>query len=290
MRVCVTGKRGQVVACLLERAAPVGVEVVACGRPELDLARPDSIAPALEGVRPDVVVNAAAVTAVDEAEGDPAGTHLVNAEGAGHVASAAKRLGLPVVQISTDYVFDGQAGRPYLEDDTPRPLSVYGRSKLEGERLVALANPRHLILRTAWVYSPFGRNFLTFMLATARARKVIEVASVQRGSPTSGLDLADAILRLAKQLCSNTPYHGVFHFAGGGSTTRGGQVRFILETSRQLGGPFADVCEPTDAPPERAPRPRDSSLCSTKFSRTFNWPIPEWRESTEAAVARQLAG
>ena len=289
MRVCVTGKRGQVVACLLERAAAAGVEVVTCGRPELDLARPESIAPALESTRADVVVNAAAVTAVDEAENDPGTTHAVNADGAGHVAAAAAALGVPVVHISTDYVFDGRAGQPYSEDDAPQPLSAYGRSKLEGERLVAIANPRHVVLRTAWIYSPFGRNFLTFVMARARTQAVIEVASVQRGSPTSGFELADAILHLAKQLCSDAPRYGTFHFAGRESTNRGDQARFILEASKRLGGPSAEVCDLAGTPSAGAPRPRDSSLCSTKFSNTFNWPLLEWRRSTEAAVARLLA-
>lgn len=288
MRVAVTGMRGQLVRCLQDRAAAFGATVIAIGRPQLDLGRPESIAPALRDAQPDVVVNAAAITAVDDAEDNPQLAQAVNAEGAGHVAAAAAVLGVPVIHVSTDYVFDGRAGRPYAEDDATNPLSVYGRTKLEGERLVAGANPDHIVLRTAWVYSPFGTNFLPSTIKAARTKDILEVPSEQFGSPTSGLDLADAILHAASRLIRGEGARGIFHFAGRGSTNRANQARHILAASKARGGPFADVKD-VASPPARAPRPRDSRLSSERFAATFGWLIPDWRSSTDAAVAQLLS-
>ena len=153
-----TGSRGQVVGALVARAPALGAEVVACGRPQLDLLELTTIEPALRAARPDVVVSAAAYTAVDRAESEPELAHAINGLGTGAVAAAAAALGIPVVHLSTDYVFAGDLDRRYIEDDATGPLCAYGRSKLAGELAVAAAHPDHVILRTAWVYSPFGRT------------------------------------------------------------------------------------------------------------------------------------
>ncbi len=182
MRILVTGAHGQVVTSLLERA-PLGVEVVAMGRPDLDLADPASIANAFDGEVADLVVNAAAFTAVDKAESEEALATRVNGEGAGLVAGAARALGAPIIQLSTDYVFDGAADRPYREDDPTGPIGAYGRSKLAGEEAVAAANPRHVILRTAWVYSPFGANFVKTMLRLGETRREVRVVADQFREP-----------------------------------------------------------------------------------------------------------
>lgn len=155
---------------------------MALGRPELDLADPGSILPALAAATPDLVVSAAAYTAVDQAEDEPELAFAINATGAGAVAAAAERLGVPVIHLSTDYVFDGRLDRPYLEDDATAPQSVYGASKLAGEEAIARAHPRHLILRTAWVHSPFGKNFVRTMLRLAAERDEIRVVSDQWGT------------------------------------------------------------------------------------------------------------
>ena len=174
MRLLVTGTAGQVARSLLERGAGHrDVEVVALGRPDLDLERPASVRTAIEAARPDIVVSAAAYTAVDKAEDEPDLAYAVNAAGAGAVAAAAAGLGVPVIHLSTDYVFGGDADRPYGETDATAPMGGYGRTKLAGESAVAEANPRHLILRTAWVYSPFGRNFVKTMLRLAADRDEI---------------------------------------------------------------------------------------------------------------------
>ncbi|RWE00373.1 MAG: NAD-dependent epimerase/dehydratase family protein, partial [Mesorhizobium sp.] len=180
MRLAVTGREGQVAASLIERGGS-DVEVVAIGRPVLDLARPDTIFAALEAARPDIVVSAAAYTAVDQAEDEKDLAFAINAAGAGKVAEAAAKLGAPVIQLSTDYVFDGSKDGAYVETDKTAPLGVYGASKLAGEEAVAAANPRHLILRTAWVYSPFGRNFVKTMLRLASDRDEVSVVADQWG-------------------------------------------------------------------------------------------------------------
>ena len=290
MRIAVTGREGQVARSLAERAGP-GVEIVLVGRPELDLADPGSIAPALAAARPDLVVSAAAYTAVDQAEDEPALAQAVNGAGAGAVAKAAHDLGVPVVHLSTDYVFDGSRDGPYLETDPTGPIGSYGASKLAGEREVAAANARHAILRTAWVYSPFGKNFVRTMLRLAEGRDELSVVADQHGNPTSALDIADAILHAAPQLVSGrTDVFGIFHLAGTGDTHWADFARRILETSARHGGPSARVRDITTADfPTRARRPVNSRLSTAKFASTFGWTAPAWQDSTDLVVKRLLA-
>jgi dTDP-4-dehydrorhamnose reductase len=290
VRIAVTGKEGQVVSSLRERAACAeGLEVVALGRPELDLADPGSIFSALEAARPDIVVSAAAYTAVDQAEDEPELAFAVNAAGAGSVAEVAERLGVPVIHLSTDYVFDGKADQPCREDDAVAPQSVYGASKLAGEDAVARANSRHLILRTAWVYSPFGKNFVRTMLRLAPDRDEIAVVSDQWGNPTSAFDIANGILQAAKRLGEDHAFSafGVYHLAGSGETNWSGFARHILDTSRRHGGPHAVVRDiATSEYPTKAQRPANSRLSTDKFASAFGWSAPDWRRSTEAVVER----
>ncbi|MBZ9755790.1 dTDP-4-dehydrorhamnose reductase [Mesorhizobium sp. ESP6-5] len=293
MRLLVTGRDGQVAASLLAAGqARAGVEVVAIGRPELDLARPDTIIDAIAGAKPDIVVSAAAYTAVDQAEDEPDLAFAVNATGAGKVAEAAARLGVPVIHLSTDYVFDGTKADAYVETDPTAPLGVYGASKLAGEQAVASANPRHLILRTAWVYSPFGKNFAKTMLRLAADRDEISVVSDQWGNPTSALDIADAILHTAALLHGDKDFaaFGTYHLAGTGETNWSGFARHILDTSRGFGGPWARVRDITTMDyPTKARRPVNSRLSSAKFASAFAWTAPDWRKSTEKAAARLVS-
>ncbi|MCV3210533.1 dTDP-4-dehydrorhamnose reductase [Mesorhizobium sp. YC-39] len=294
MRLVVTGREGQVARSLGARAhAHPAVEIVFLGRPELDLAKPETIAPALAGAQPDLVVSAAAYTAVDQAEDEPELAFAVNGAGAGHVAEAAARLGVPVIHLSTDYVFDGSGEGAYTEDDKPAPRSVYGASKLAGEHAVARANPRHLILRTAWVYSPFGRNFVKTMLKLAADRDEIAVVADQWGNPTSALDIADAILHLAAMLHGNKGFasFGVYHLAGTGETNWSGFARHILDTSQALGGPYARVRDiATVDYPTKAQRPSNSRLSTAKVASVFGWTAPDWRKSTQQVVHHFLSG
>ena len=288
MRIVVTGREGQVARSLLEAAqGRAGVEVIAIGRPELDLLRPDTVAEVLAASRPDLVVSAAAYTAVDQAEDEPEAAFAINAVGAGKVAEATARLGIPIIHLSTDYVFDGTAERPYVETDPTAPCSVYGASKLAGEQAVAAANPRHLILRTAWVYSPFGKNFVKTMLRLARDRDEIAVVADQWGNPTSALDIADAILRAAARIDGDGSFgeFGTYHLAGTGETNWSGFARHILDTSRVFGGPYAEVRDIATADyPTKVRRPPNSQLSSAKFAAAFGRATPKWRESVERVV------
>lgn len=292
MRLVVTGRDGQVATSLLEAGqGRDDVEVVAVGRPTLDLTQPDTVFDALAAVRPDLVVSAAAYTAVDQAEDQPDLAFAVNAVGAGKVAEAAAKLGVPVIHLSTDYVFDGSKDGAYVETDATAPLGVYGASKLAGELAVAAANPRHLILRTAWVYSPFGRNFVKTMLRLASDRDEIAVVSDQWGNPTSAFDIADAILHAAAMLRDDEAFdgYGIYHLAGTGETSWSGFARHILDTSQAFDGPWARVRDiATMDYPTKARRPANSRLSSAKFASTFGWTAPHWQHSTEKVVRRLL--
>ncbi|RWK23424.1 MAG: dTDP-4-dehydrorhamnose reductase [Mesorhizobium sp.] len=293
MRLAVTGREGQVAASLIEAArGRDDVEVVAVGRPVLDLARPDTVFSALEAARPDIVVSAAAFTAVDQAEEEKDLAFAINATGAGKVAETAARLGVPVVHLSTDYVFDGTKDGPYVETDATAPLGVYGASKLAGERAVAAANPRHLILRTAWAYSPFGWNFVKIMLKLAAERDEIAVVADQWGTPTSAFDIANAILHASAMLDrKSVASFGIYHLAGTGATSRSDFARYILDRSRELGGPYAQVHDIAMADyPTKARRPANSRLSMAKFDSVFGWNAPDWRRSTDEIVSRLVLG
>lgn len=290
MRIVVTGREGQVVSSLIEAVRDRhGMEVVALGRPDLDLADTGGIYEAIARTSPDVVVSAAAYTAVDQAEDEPDLAFRVNADGAGAVASAAARLGVPVVHLSTDYVFSGDLDRPYVETDPTGPVGVYGASKLAGEQAVASANPRHVILRTAWVYSPFGKNFVKTMLRLAADRGAVSVVADQIGNPTSALDIADGILSVAAQLTGDDSRFGLYHLAGTGETSWAGFASHIFDVSQQLGGPFARV-NPinTSDYPTKARRPANSRLQTTRLSEAFGWTAPDWRGSSRLSVRRNL--
>jgi dTDP-4-dehydrorhamnose reductase len=294
MRLIVTGTQGQVARSLIERAAAHDVEVVAIGRPELDLADARSIRRCLDGARADVVVNAAAYTAVDRAESEEELATRINGAGAGLVAEAARRMGAPVIHLSTDYVFDGTADRPYREDDAPAPIGAYGRSKLAGEAAVAAANPDHVILRTAWVYSPFGANFVKTMLRLGETRSEINVVADQRGGPTSALDIADAVIAVARGIAASSDRRsrtGVFHMTGGGEATWAEFAQAIFSEAEARGRkPVAVIPITTAQYPTPARRPANSRLDGTRLREVHGVALPDWRPSLKSCVARLLAG
>ncbi|WP_336810054.1 dTDP-4-dehydrorhamnose reductase [Bosea sp. MMO-172] len=291
LRIAVTGWTGQVVCAMLERV-PVGVEVIALRRPDLDLAVPKTVAPALRSARPDVIVNTAAYTAVDQAESEPELAMRVNGEAAGEAARAAAALGIPVIQLSTDYVFDGALARPYREDDLTGPISAYGASKLAGEQAVAAATENHAILRTAWIYSPFGKNFVKTMLQLAETRDEIGVVSDQAGCPTSALDIADAIFTVARNLTSRKDearLRGVFHMSATGEAVWADVAEAIFaERERQGGKPVRVKRIATDDYPTPARRPANSRLDCAKLALAHEVRLPEWQSSLRPCVARLL--
>ena len=292
MRFAVTGQNGQVARALAELAGRHGHDVVTLGRPELDLAEPDTIAPALRGVGADAVINAAAYTAVDKAESEPEVAMAVNGAGAGAVAAAAAALGLPVLQVSTDYVFDGSKPNPYVEEDAVAPLGAYGRSKLAGERAVAEANPRHAVLRTAWVYAPYGANFVRTMLRIAGNKPEVNVVADQHGCPTSALDIAATLLGVAVRMVEkpgDASLVGVFHMAARGQAVWADVAEAVFAASRAKGGPSAVVNRITTAEfPTQAKRPANSRLDCSKLERVYGLTLPDWRGPLERTVSRLL--
>lgn len=290
MRIAVTGKTGQIVSSLLERGAIAGHEVIALGRPEMDLADPASVVQALDEVASDVIVSAAAYTAVDKAESDSTLAHAVNDAGAGAVAQAAHRLGVPLVHVSTDYVFDGRLERPYVESDPTEPTGVYGASKLAGEQAVLAAyGDNSAVLRVAWVYSPFGANFVKTMLRLAGDRDELGVVADQVGNPTSALDIADAILQVATNMISDDSrsLRGVFHMTAQGDASWAEFAEAIFSGSAARGGPSALVKRITTADyPTPAMRPANSRLDCGLIARVHGVVLPDWRQSLETVMGR----
>jgi dTDP-4-dehydrorhamnose reductase len=290
LRIAVTGRTGQVVTALVERGAAAGHEVIALGRPELDLADPASVARALEAAAPQVVVSAAAYTAVDKAETETDLAYAVNGAGAGAVAQAARALGVPLVHVSTDYVFDGKLDRPYVESDPTGPTGVYGASKLAGEEAVLGAYPEgSAVLRVAWVYSPFGANFVKTMLRLAADRDEVSVVADQIGNPTSALDIADGILRVAANLVENDGpgMRGVFHMTARGEASWADFAQAIFAASAAAGGPSATVRRITTADyPTPATRPANSRLDCTRIAEVHGVALPDWQGALESVVTR----
>jgi dTDP-4-dehydrorhamnose reductase len=290
-RVLVTGRGGQL-ATGLEAALPAqGFEPVLVGQPEFEFDRPETVAAAFAAARADAVVNCAAWTAVDAAEDDEAGAFRANALGPAMVAAHCAAAGLPLVQVSTDYVFDGRKGAPYVEDDAPNPLGAYGRTKLAGEWAALAGNPRTIVLRTAWVFSPVGSNFLRTMLRLAAERPDLRVVADQQGSPTAAPDLADAIATVLLRLRDGgwrEEHRGVFHAVAAGATTWHGFAEAIFAAAAAHGGPRPRVRPVATADyPTRAMRPADGRLDTGRLARVFGVALPPWQQGL-ARVMRAL--
>jgi dTDP-4-dehydrorhamnose reductase len=287
--ILVAGKTGQLARCLADEAHRRGVALVTLGRPELDLTRTESLEEAVATLAPRAIVNAAAYTAVDKAEAEPTLAMAVNRDGAGALAAAAAQLGVPFIHVSTDYVFDGCKDAPYREQDAPCPIGAYGRSKLEGEAAVRAACPDGVILRTSWVYSPFGQNFVASMLRLAATREKVQVVDDQHGAPTAAPDLAAAILDLAERLTArrddDRDTGGIYHLAGAGETTWYGFAEAILAGWARRGH-RVPMLEPitTAQYPTPARRPANSRLDCGKIARVFGLRLPAWQSSLERCL------
>jgi len=290
MRIVVTGKTGQVVQSLLERGPGLGAEIVPLGRPELDLAQAARALDLIAAAKPDLVVSAAAYTAVDKAESEPELAFAVNADGPRAIGAAASLLGVPLIHISTDYVFDGSKATPWTEDDTPGPIGVYGTSKLAGERAVLETCPRSAILRIGWVYSPFGGNFAKTILRLAGERDRLRIVGDQTGSPSSALDVADGVLRVARNLIAEPDRKdllGVFHMGAGGEATWAEFAAAICDWLAETKGRKVTVEKITTAEyPTAARRPQNSRLDSRKLAAVHGYSMPPWRQSLPAVLNR----
>jgi dTDP-4-dehydrorhamnose reductase len=293
VRVLITGATGQLARALLQTCARRGVAAVAAGRPDFDLTDPAGVAAHIARTQPSIVVNAAAYTNVDKGETEPGLAHAINGEGAGVVAAACDRLGIPIIQLSTDYVFDGTKVSPYAPDNRPAPLNIYGQSKWEGERRVIAGNGNHIILRTAWLYSPYGSNFVTTILRLAATKEEVAVVNDQVGNPTYATHLADAITGIALQAVRDgvTDRSGIYHAAGCGVTTWCGLAEEVLRCSSRLGGPSTRVRAISSANyATAARRPANSQLDCGSLERAFGTVLPPWRAGVRDCVVRLLEG
>jgi dTDP-4-dehydrorhamnose reductase len=278
VKILLTGRNGQVGWELVRALAPLG-QVVAYDRTQLDLAVPDRIAGAVRAVKPDVLVNAAAYTAVDQAEREPAAAHAINAAAVAVLADEARRAGALLVHFSTDYVFDGSKETPYVEEDVPNPLNEYGRSKLAGEQAIRETDGPHLILRTSWVYSARGRNFFLTMRWLLQEKEEVRVIVDQVGAPTCAGAIADATAAILGK--RDRRPSGVYHLTSSGSTSWHGFATAIARLERSA---TRVVPIPSEAYPSPARRPRNSRLSNEKLLRQFGFALPSWEDSLKAVV------
>jgi len=281
--VLVTGGAGQVASALAKAPG-----IVRVGRPEFDFNRPETIETVFHAVAPRVVVNAAAYTAVDAAEKDSEAAYRANRDGPGTLAQLCKAAGIPLIHISTDYVFDGTKPEPYVETDPVAPQGVYGASKLAGEEAVLSARGQAIILRTAWVYAAAGKNFVRTMLNLGKTRERLGVVGDQHGCPTTAADLADAILAIIRQLDETgwqAGYQGLFHAAGSGATTWHGLAVATFEAAARHGARVPEVTAITTAEyPTPAKRPANSRLDCSRLREVFGVALPPWRDSLVRTV------
>ncbi len=294
--ILLLGKSGQVGWELQRSLAPLG-RVVALDRHSSDycgdLSDLDGLKQTIRAIRPQVIVNAAAHTAVDQAESEPELARLINALAPQALAQAASEVGAWLVHYSTDYVFDGSGDQPWQEDDATGPLNCYGRSKLEGEQLIAQACERHLIFRTSWVYAARGGNFAKTMLRLARERERLSVIDDQRGAPTSAELIADVTAHAVQQVLRTGSGYGLYHLAAAGETSWHGYASQVVETVRRLQPALELKVQaidpvPTSAFPTPARRPHNSRLNTTRLQQTFGLTLPPWQQGVERLLAEIL--
>ncbi|MBW0171759.1 MAG: dTDP-4-dehydrorhamnose reductase [Hydrogenophaga sp.] len=288
MKILLLGKNGQVGWELQRSLAPLG-ELVALDRHSTeadggcgDLSNPQGLRDTVQRLRPTVIVNAAAHTAVDKAESEKALAHTINAEAPGVLSAAARDVGALLVHYSTDYVFDGSGATPWREDVATGPLSVYGQTKLAGEQAIAASGARHLIFRTSWVYAARGGNFAKTILRLAQERDRLTVIDDQHGAPTGADLIADVTAHAIRQALRDPATQGTYHLSAAGETHWNGYARFVIDTARQLKPTLAIKAQevapvPTSAFPTPARRPLNSRLDTTRLRDTFGLALPDWR-------------
>ncbi len=293
MRILVAGWHGQVAHALSERSTlRDDVTAAAVGRPAMDLSDHSSIGRLLFDIDPHVVINTAAFTHVDNAETNPERARLENTVAAASLAADAARRNIPIIQLSTVHVFDGEQVDPYSENDIPTPINAYGRTKLEGEQAVAAANAAHVIVRTGWVHSPFGKNFVTTLLQRAHQQEAMAFVADQTGSPTYAIHLADALLDIAARITQSpdTDLYGTYHLGGSGGASWHEVAAAAVQSAKTLIRISATV-QPISASayPTHSPRPRHACLDCGKAERTFGVKLPDWKDGIDACVRRILS-
>ncbi|MCC2112487.1 MAG: dTDP-4-dehydrorhamnose reductase [Hyphomicrobiales bacterium] len=288
MKLLLTGRDGRIGSELARALAPLGT-MIAVGRSDCDLADGDALRGFVRAAEPEIIVNAAAYTAVDRAESEPEQAATVNAVAPGILGEEAKRLGSLVVHYSTDFVFDGLKAEPYTEVDRPNPLSVYGRTKLEGERALAAGHGRHLIFRTSWVYCSRGGSFIATILDRARARASLDVVADQNGAPTAAGFIADVTAKAIAAELQGRLAAGIYHLTATGSTSRYDLARHVVARARRNGARFAlaeDGLRPVASGdyPAPAQRPLNSRLDTSRLSAALSERFPDWRVDVDRFV------
>lgn len=290
--ILIVGRNGQLARCLRDLAVLRAMPAVALGRNELDVEAPETVNRTIAAIAPSVIINTAAYTAVDQAESDVRRAFSINRDGAAVLADIAWQRNIPFVQLSTDYVFDGAKQGAYDETDIPAPLNAYGASKLAGEAAVLAAHPLATVIRSAWIYSPYGSNFVRTMLRLSQTQPIIKVVCDQHGNPTSAFELAEVLLQIAERSLTDDrrKVAGIFHLAAEGAVTWHGFAEAIFDSlsRRGLQPPRLEAIT-TEEYPCAARRPSNSRLDSSKAERVFGIRLPAWRRSLETCLD-QLVG
>ena len=287
MRILVTGKEGQIDTSLQAMGETLGLEIIRIGLPEIDLSQPETLETPVREAQPDVIISSAAYTAVDKAETEAGLAQKINGDAPGILARLAAELDIPILHLSTDYVFAGDKDGAYTEKDTPAPVSVYGRTKLSGEEQIRAATANHVILRTAWVYSPYGNNFVKTMLRLGETRDELNVVADQYGCPTYASDIARVLLAIAQQVAidRDPTIRGTFHLTGEGETTWAEFAEAIFKGAEARGRKRVRVNPITTADyPTPAKRPVNSRLNGDKLDEVYGLRLDPWQDSLDACL------
>ena len=291
MRILVTGKEGQVDTSLQTLGEKLGLEIIRIGLPEIDLSRPETLEASVREARPDVIISSAAYTAVDKAETEAELAQRINGDAPGTLARLAAELDIPILHLSTDYVFSGDKEGAYDETDTPAPVSVYGKTKLSGEEQIRDATDNHVILRTAWVYSPYGNNFVKTMLRLGETRDELNVVADQFGCPTYAPEIARALLAIAQQVAvdRDPTIRGTFHLTGQGETNWAEFAEAIFAGAEARGRKPVRVNPiPASDYPTPAKRPANSRLSGGKLDKTFGLRLDNWQISLDSCLTQLI--
>lgn len=287
MRILVTGKEGQVDTSLQAVGEALGLEIIRIGLPDIDLSQPETLEAPVRDAQPDVIISSAAYTAVDKAETEAGLAQKINGDAPGELARLAAELDIPILHLSTDYVFAGDKAEAYTEKDTPAPASVYGKTKLSGEEQIRAATDNHVILRTAWVYSPYGNNFVKTMLRLGETRDELNVVADQQGCPTYAPDIARVLLAIAQQVAidRDPTIRGTFHLTGEGETTWAEFAEAIFKGAEARGRKPVRVNPITTADYSTpAKRPANSRLNGDKLDAVYGLRLAPWKDSLEACL------